>query len=272
MCVTSAPAMISGTQTYVYATTDPDGRKVHVCGYQNLATRSEGANCMFLNFAGNDLEMVEGPELTRHMMRNMTAGLEELEYVPRMRGGGSYGAKGYSVQSYGDYTVVLAQRPEGIMEALESDEILKNRRPIWSPQLHRMANFYVEHRADDTFVLACFDGSADPRHPIVVSYTPYDADVLTIPGLDAHDGSLPVIGAPVYRGFKVAFGIEGVESPHKVHYDDSVEGLWWAPRFVAGFDDNRQDGPNGEYVVPVSAVRAGLTANRLAEQLVAPLS
>lgn len=265
MCVTASPATIRSTRTYVHAT-DLGGGPVHVCGYQNQAQTFNGGNCMFLNFAGTGLELVRGPELTHSFMRDMTMSLEELIYVPRMRGGSSYGARGISVETYGDYTVILAQQPGDILSVLS--EVPANRRPQRTPQLEAMVGFYMSEFGQDSFVLACFDGLVKPQHPITVAYQPRNSDVLTIPGLDGHDGKVPAIGAPVYRDFRVAFAAAELELPHRVRYSDgSIAGTPWAPSSVAGFVDNRLDGPNGDYVVPISALRQGLNGRQLADAL-----
>ena len=266
MCVTAEPAIINSTRTYVYAT-ELGGNPVHVCGYQNEARTLDGGNCMFLNFAGSDLHLIRGPERTRNFMRDMTDELPELVYIERMRGGSfSFGGtRGFSVEDYGDYTVILAQEPGDILSVL--DQVPARRRPAYSSRLRDMVDFYMSWFGQDSFVLACFDGSVKPKHPITVSYQPRNADVLTIPGLDGHDGKVPTVGAPVYRDFKVAFAVNGVQLPYTVWYNDHVAGMPWAPSSVTGFADNRPDGPNGDYVVSVEAVRAGLQGRALADVL-----
>lgn len=264
MCVTSDLAFIEGTRTYVYATR-LNSKPVHVCGYQNQAMSVEGPNCMFLNFAGSNLQLVRGPERTRSFMEDMTAALPELAYADRGMRSGSYG-RGITVESYGDYTVILAQGPGDILSAL--NQVPANRRPARNRQLQEMVNFYMSWFGRDSFVLACFDGRVQPQHPITVSYTPRDRSVLTIPGLDGHDGTVPTIGEPVYRDFRLAFGVEGVQLPINVYYNDKgVLGQPWAPSSVTGFTDNRSDGPNGDYVVPVKAVWRGLMGAQLAAAL-----
>jgi hypothetical protein len=265
MCVTAEPAIISGTRTYVYAT-ELSGDPVHVCGYQNEARTLEGGNCMFLNFAGTRLRLVRGPEHTRRFMRDMTDELPELIYIPHMRGGSPRTVPcGSSIEDYGDYTVILAQEPGDILSVL--DQVPARRRPTYSARLRDMVDFYMSWSGQDSFVLACFDGSTKPKHPITVSYQPRNADVLTIPGLDGHDGKVPTIGAPVNRDFKVAFAVNGVQLPYAVSYRDHVAGMSWAPSSVTGFADNRTDGPNGDYVVLVEAVRQGLEGPELAAAL-----
>jgi hypothetical protein len=272
MCVTPYPASISGTRTYVYATSlDAEGAKpVHVCGYQNEAETHGGPNCMFLNFAGKNLALVRGPEYTSSFMRDMTRGLPRLR-PPMTLGGdfsrGTFGARSsITVEDYGDYTVILAQGPADILSVL--DQVPMNRRPRRTPKLEEMVNFYMSFSPQDTFALPCFDGRVKPKHPITVSYEPRDPGVLTIPGLDGHDGRVPVVGAPVFRDFRVAFAVRGEQLPHAVRYSDSVSDKLWAPASVAGFVDDRFDGPNGDYVVSVADVKAGLTGRELADQLV----
>ncbi len=269
MCVTAEEAEISGTRTYVYAT-DLGNGPVHVCGYQNVAESRAGGNCMFLNFAGTNLKMVQGPERTESLMDDMTSELPLLVPPPALRSrSGSFGGwRSATVEEYGDYTVVLAQQPEDMLLALR--QVPESRRPERTPRLEEMISFYMSFYPWDSFALPCFDGAVAPTHPITVRYTPRDPRVLTIPGLDAHDGNLPVRGAPVYRDFRVAFGVQGMDLPHKVDYTDSGVGAQpWAPDSVAGFVDNRKDGPNGEYVMPIKALRRGWTGSKLAKRLVA---
>jgi hypothetical protein len=275
MCVTANAAEISNTKTFVHATTLPDGSARHVCGYQNQADNLvpfSGANCMFLNFAGTDLKLVQGPETTTQLMNDMTRGLLPL-YTTRSasRGGGAFfdlatrGSEAW-VEDYGDYTVVLARNADDILDTLS--QVPFARRPAVTHQLKLMIDFYGETFPQDSFVLACFDGSVRPKHPIVVSYTPRNPNVLTIPGLDGHDGKRPVVEAPVHRGFKVAFAVEGLTLPRSVDYTDLDVASSWAPPTVTGFYDNRPEGPNGDYVIPVEAVRRGLAGKELAEQLI----
>lgn len=266
MCVTTSPATIDRTRTFVNDTT-LNGEAVHVCGYQNEARNiSFGPNCMLLNFAGRDLKLVDGPEDTVYFMDDMTRGLPELVRVPRLRSAGLPTKGGARVQEYGDYTVVLAQDPRDLLQALK--KVRLDRRPSETPALARMVEFYREFYPADSFVLACFNGSVKPKHPITVSYKPNDPTVLTAPGLDGHDGLVPRIGKPMKRDFTVAFAIEGVQLPHPVRYSDNVAGRPWAPATIAGFVDNRGDGRNRDYSVPKQAVLDGLTGLALAQQLV----
>ncbi len=266
MCVTLAPAEITGTSTYVYATNLGMG-PVHVCGYQNTAITS-GPNCMFLNFAGQELSLLHGPEYTHSFMNDLTWSLPELRYVPSFQSKGIYGVvpRGVSVENYGDYTIILAQGPADILSALS--EVPEDRRPQYTRQLEDLVNFYMYHYPQDSFVLGCFNGAVRRRHPIAVSYRPRNSSVLTAPGLDGHDGRIPYIGQLMYRDFKVAFGVAGYRGAYRVNYQDSVSGQLWAPESVVGFIDNRTDGPNCDYVVAVDVVIAGLTGVDLAHQLI----
>lgn len=268
MCVTSGPAVIHGTRTYVHAT-QLDGTPVHVSGYQNVNKSLAGPNCMFLNFAGQNLKFVRGPELTRSFMDDMTQDLPELVYTPRMRGMSDGGpmsfSMGVTVEVYGDYTGIRTDGPADILAAL--DQVQPDRRPPRTALLEEMIAFYMAFTPHDSFVLACYNGTVKPKHPIVVSYEPHDPNVLTIPGLDAHDGRPPTPGELVSRDFRVAFGIAGTKLPHFTYYDDNVGGYSWAPSSVAGFRDNRPQGPNGDYVVTFEDVRRGLTGSELAATL-----
>jgi hypothetical protein len=270
MRATPHAAHTEDTRTYVYAT-DLGNGPVHVCGYQNRTLTRAGGNCMFLNFAGTNLKLVRGPERTRSFMRDVTAQLPELVLTKSrgrtrsLRGGGS---RGVTIEDYGDYTIILAQQPEDILFALR--RVPEDRRPARTRRLSEMINFYMSWCPLDSFALACFSGSAVPKHPIAVSYQPRNPKFLTIPGLDAYDGNLPRRGAPVERNFRVAFGVRGVRLPHAVNYRDAgVAGRPWAPSSVAGFVDNRKGGPNGDYVVPVDVVRRGRSGRALAKKLVA---
>ncbi len=263
MCVTSGRATISDTMVYVYETDFGDVRGLrHVCGYQNQATNEAGGvNVMFLHFPGTMLELVRGPETTTSMMADMTANLPKLVTLRPRRGSASrspaaYGAR---VENYGDYTTVLSQGSGDILEVLQYSLVIPaNRRPKITDGLREMVAFYGERRPRHSFILACFEAGAKPKHPIVVSYRPHDRTILTAPGLDGHDGMVPDIGGLMRRDFQVAFGIRKHELPHAVDYQDMVSGLW-APSSVAGFHDNRKSAPNDDYRVPIAALKAGLT-------------
>ena len=266
MCVTLGEAIITGTQTYTYATTGDDGQPLHVTGYQNEAHSRyhRGPNCMFLNFAGRNLQMMFGPERTQSFMDDMTARLMPLRYVATSRSASYAAPMTLGVVRYGDYDVVLAQDVAGIFDALHL--VRRERRPQPSAVLEMTNGLYAPHVPGHSFALACFDGRVKPTHPIVVKYEPLNPDVLTVPGLDGHDGTVPDLGLPVARDFKVAFGVAGLQLPHQVTYSDLTNPAW-APASVAGFYDNRSQAPNADYVVPVSALREGLNGIDLAAVL-----
>lgn len=263
MCITTGPAIIHQTRVYGYIPPIKDGMQRHICGYQNRAETLSGPNCMLLNFAGSDLRMVKAAQHTRSLMADMTRELPELVRIIQYRGG-SYGARGLVVENYGDYTVILAHGAADILSALA--QVPDGRRPARTSQLEAMVGFYLKTYPDDSLVLACFNGKVEPTHPITVSYVPRDPEVITIPGLDGHDGELPTTGSPVTRNFHIAFGIHGVTLPFTPNYNDRVNELW-VPKTVTGFFDNRDDGPNGNYVMPIEAITTGLSGRQLAEFL-----
>lgn len=262
MCVTPTFARIGGTKTYCYAV---GGR--HVVAYQNVAT-TPGGNVMILNLPGADLQMVRnGPERTRRLMSDVVADLPDaVELREKVTLGGL--RMPVRVESYGDsYTVVLAEGPGDIFEAVMSDEVPSDRRPRPDDvsNLRALITFYTAWYPQDAFVLACFSGSVKPQYPVTVSYVPHDPTVLTVPGLDGHDGELPIPNSPVHRDFDVAFGVQGLDLPHAVGYTDQVSSQW-APDTVAGFRDNRW-GPNGDYVIPLESLKRGLTGPALVQEL-----
>lgn len=266
MCVTLGEARISDTRTFTYATrlSDP----IHVTGYQNNAKTRSGGNCMFLNIAGTEMAMVHGPEFTHSFMDDLTERLPELEYDFDMSRGGPtmFGGRSIQLVDYGDYTVILAHGPANILSALS--EVRPDRRPAATQQLQDKIDFYMSWSPTHSFILACFAGEVRPEHPIMVRYRPHNPEVLTVPGLDGHDGRVPTPGDPVYRDFSVAFAVEGVQLPYAVHYNDrGINGKLWAPTSVTGFKDNRKTAPNGDYVMPMEAVREGLSGLALAAKL-----
>ena len=251
MCVTLGQAEITGTEVYGYVAPKVDGVVRHVVGYQNKAENlTDAPNCMFLNYPGTDLQLVQPAARTRNLMSDITSSLLEIVEVHRFRSGGMYGSRSVIIEEYGDYTVVRAQNPHDILAALK--EVREDRRPIDS-HVERMANHLARIKPNDSILMGCFDGQVKPKHPIVTSYIPHDPTVLAVPGLDGHDGGLPVIGAPVARHFKVAFGVHGMSNGHTVRFNDNVNSLW-APEKVVGFIDNRDSGPNGDYALPIDVI------------------
>lgn len=255
MCVTLGPAEMTDTFVSGYVAPEVDGVVRHYVGYQNKAkSLTAGANCMFLNYPGSDLRMVAPAVHTRTLMADVTSSLLEIIEVPQSRGSGMYGTSRAIVENYGDYTIVRAQNPHHILEAL--DQVEERRRPVVDGHLEEMADFLARTKPNDSILMGCFDGTVKPKHPIYTSYVPNDPTVLAVPGLDGHDGIIPTIGEPVYRGeFRVAFGVYGMPHGHKVHYRDTTSPLW-VPERIVGFIDNRECGPNGDYALPIKAITA----------------
>lgn len=268
MCITSAPAEMGSTRAYTYANLDTsDSHNWHVTGYQNTARNlSPAPNCMMLHFPGSQLRLVDGgPEHTKTMMEDITRDLPALEETRGLSR--SFAAPGAAqVVEYGDYHVVVAQNAHDIPRAL--DHIPDWRRPMLTRSLMDLIGWYGANFPGYSFVLACFSGSVNPTHPIVVEYIPHNDDVLFIPGLDGHDGQLPSVGAPMHRDFRVAFGYEGNVQPFTVNYRDDIAHQRWAPRDVTGFWDNRTVGPNQDYVVSLQDTNFGLAGNELLLELI----
>lgn len=258
MCVTSSRAIMTNTMVYGYVPLPSDSIQRHVVGYQNQAESLAGDNFMLLNFAGTDLQLVCGPEHTVRMMSNMTAGLQQvLEFQGGFRGGDGLRGGSYSVriEEYGDYVIFFSQSASAIVEAVMDHPDSSSYDTASIRDLAHSAEYFEQHYPLDSFLVPMFKHGAKvkPTHPIVVSYVPRQPEFLTVPGLDGHDGTMPVVGAPAVRDFKLAFGVQGVElSP--VRYKDDVSPLW-APESVIGFVDNREDGLNGNYSLPIEVIR-----------------
>ena len=253
MCVTSRPAAISRTSVFTLVTDEiRGGQPLHVTGYQNQVTNmSKTPNCMFLHFpCTDDIQLVDGPQLTTNLMSHITGSLPAVVDFPRTRGFRGLDPK--PVLKYGDYDVVVADDPGKILAAIEG--VAQNRRPVVDDAFEHMVNWYWSRFPDYSFVLACFSGTVNPTHPIVVSYVPHSDDVVFAPGLDSHNGRLPVIGQLTTRDFRVAFGKSGVKLPINVR---GLVGDWWAPQTVTGFYDNRSEGANKDYVLAIDDLGVG---------------
>jgi hypothetical protein len=268
MCVTFGPALMTGTMAGTYVLRpDEDGRHLHRTFYQNRAdSYSNTPNCMLLAIpAVGGVRLVRGPETCTGVMEALTAELPELAPVPRMRGMSfaSDDAFSFSIVEYGDYTVVLANNATHILDALA--EVREDRRPVDNDELQKQLLWHAFYAAQDVIVLACFDGTVKPTHPIVVEYEPREPEWATIPGYDAHDGMPPVYDKEIPRDFKLFFGMEGAELPLKPWRHIPRPGSL-APDSVVGFHDNRV-WHNRQYQVPVAAIEAGLHGAALAGTL-----
>lgn len=266
MCVTTAKARIDQTRVYSLVTTHIDGgQPVHVTGYQNRAKNlSSEPNCMILHFPSQAVpELLQGATSTKGLMTSVTAGLDTLGPTPPVfRGARGHLGSSY-VEEYGDYHVVLADYAKNMLSVL--DQVPASRRPRVTSQLEALVAWYGQEFPDYTFLLACFDGSVHPTHPIVVSYVPDNDDVVFCPGLDGHDGSIPEVGAPINRDFKVAYGVAGLTLKHEVNSEYSD---WWVPSSVVGFHDNRAAAPNGDYAIPLMTIQERFDGRELAEDLI----
>lgn len=220
---------------------------------------------MLLHYPGNELELVYGPERTNQFMNDMTRHLARLSgHNPLVMRSGVL--RSAAAMVYGDYDVVVAEQAADFAEALAT--VQPDRRPAMTSRLEEMFDWYEHRFPDHCFVLACFDGSVKPTHPIVVEYVPHSDDVLFVPGLDGHDGNLPREGQDMKRDFRVAFGSDFATLPISVRYSDDVAEMRWAPNHVSGFYDDRRDGPNLDYIIPIEAINAGFNGRELIDVMV----
>lgn len=266
MCVTSQPAIISDTMVLTTAL-NPG---THMTAYQNKALSHTGdANCMFLHLPGDSLHLVQGIDATHGFMSDVTQSLPRLQPIERgMSRSGSFRGSfnpAPRIEEYGDYRVVFANKPEDTLTVL--DQLPPEFRPTRVHSLELLAHWYKRHFEGYGIILVCWRGTLAPTHPVAVSYEPFHPEYLFAPGVDGHDGNLPQLGAPIGRGFKVAFSQRGRDCAHTVSYrEPSVGRKQWAPLSVSGFNDDRSRAPNGDYWVRQSDLY--LTGVDLAEKLV----
>lgn len=244
----------------LFDTTDPRSNRISF--YQNQAqSLVPGGNCMILHYPGDNLELVRGPEMTTRLMSDMTSMLPSIVPTFQFRGGGGV-AKGMTrVETYGDYDIVISERASVMLEAL--DQVSPARRPEVTNALKALLGWYQVHYSDHSFVLACFNGGANPTHPIVVEYVPLNDDIIVVPGLDCHTGEIPVVGALIERSIRVAFGVAESSQPFEVNYRDGCGEERWAPKNVTGFFDNRSSAPNMDYGIAVVDASHGFAGREL---------
>jgi hypothetical protein len=247
------------TMIYGYVPCQRDGEpQRHIVGYQNEAESLLGDNFMLLNFAGTDLRLVRGPEHTTTMMSDITRSLQQLVVAQGGSRSGGLRDGSYSVQieEYGDYTIFLSQSPSAIVEAVMDHPASSSYDAASIRDLAVSAEYFEQHYPFDSFLVPMFKRGVKvkPTHPIVVSYVPRQPECITVPGLDGHDGTMPIIGSQVVRNFKLAFGVHGVDL-HPVRYKDANVSPLWAPESIVGFVDNRFRGANGNYSLPIEVIR-----------------
>ncbi|WP_415644986.1 hypothetical protein [Stackebrandtia soli] len=221
MCVSAASANFSQTIVYTGRLRDPELGLVNVFGYQNAAMNlSDGPNAMLLHLPTADLspEQFISVGARGNVLDDMATAVP-IGAGPTMRGGvaAAMAASGGAVVFDHDiYTIVLADDANAIPAALS--QVDYRRRPAVSAEL---CEFYAARFPSHTIVLCCFD-NADMRraHPLMLWYRPDDPDLLVLPGVDEHAGSVPALGAPVDRDHVLIWSTGDATSDwgHRVTY------------------------------------------------------
>lgn len=289
MCISMGPGTVfSGVVTAGIQVS----KDVHALAYMNHAApdpflrRSSvgyGPNCMLLHVPGTlrDLVPSRGHDDFLKKMGNVVPSLTPAMTLGMTRGGGMdslLGAtRGFEIQQYGAYEVILADSAGVIGDALK--EVSDAKRPQVNPAI---VEWYGENYPDCAFVLACFNNEVEVAdHPIVLTHAPNNPDVVFAPGLESHTGQPPALGAHERnRDFKVVFGslLAGDDAGYQWDYGRDTHGVYelrgsdtqprWPngrgrlddilPERVVGFYDE-DSGANEDYVAKVDDVLAGTT-------------
>lgn len=206
MCMTSAPAKLSGTLIYSGEGTRND-KKVHVLAYQNVASnQAPGPNAMILPFPTSQ-EMTEDNIVDTRQFKSF---LKDITNATKMRtrslGSDSrLMSKGIAFNSakvfdVGSYTVVLAKEAWQIPEALT--RVPEHKRPTISTKfLEGFSKLYK----NQPIAVCCFDGTIEAE-PLLWWYEPKMDGVLFIPTMDAHDGGPPKLSEAVQTDHIISVG------------------------------------------------------------------
>ncbi|MBO2466106.1 hypothetical protein [Actinomadura violacea] len=264
MCVSTGPAVFSGTTLYAGRRHHPDHGLIEVLGYRNTAANlADGPNAMLLHVPARALSPDNFLALRDDEADVLDLMVDAL--APRSA------AAGAAVMSWMDaaepdvrvfdhdvYTVLIAEDPTLIPAAL--DRVPPHRRPRPDPEL---MDFYAAHFPRHVIILCCFD-NADARRakPLLMWYEPADPERLVVPALDCHTGGAPRLDEPVATDHWVVFGADGasggprepVAYPGHMRYSlreylpDTVTGGYFSGA-----------APNGDFAIAYADLLAGRT-------------
>ncbi len=260
MCVSVAPARLTGTVLYVGRRTHPEHGPVEVLGYQNtVANLATGPNAMLLHLpaAGMTRANFLDAGATPDVLRDLVDALRPVSLAaPAGQAVAARAPQAVEVFDHGVYTVVLAADPRDIPAALE--RVPEHKRPSLSPDLFR---FYAETFPDYPVALCCFD-NADARRaaPLLMWYRPLFPDRLTAPALDCHTGAVPDVDGWVRPDHWVVFGLDDApgEWGSRVGYRRPLGPLAeFLPERVIGQAVDYGYLRNGDFVLSLDDARAG---------------
>jgi hypothetical protein len=231
---------------------------VHLLGYQNTPTNlSSGPNAMLLHIPSaqpmterNNIDVSQSPKILADMVtavkpvsRGLSFGLSK-----------NMGADSVAIFDSGIYTVVLSAKPSLIPAALK--KVPANKRPKLNSKLFK---WYEKNLPGYSVAVCCFDSKdANEADPILFWYYPQDPNQLVAPGLDAHDGSPPVIGSQVECDHWVIYGSDAMQSGSPVRYTDKLDPTLadFLPTKVVG-QQFQGDYQNGDFVASLADVEQG---------------
>jgi hypothetical protein len=259
MCVTFAPARLSGTIVYI-----GKQKSTHVVGYQTTAI-SKGPNAIILHVPG---QIANDNLIDTRGFPNLFKNMRDL-LIPRPRNSFSFNSDEASSKTVdhhvcGLYDILVTDTPTAIPGALA--QIPVEKRPNISAEL--MDYYSKPFFKGNKFLVWCFDeiDEANLKQPILFSYTPTDPDVLTIPGIDAHDGGVPKLGL-VDRDHWLLYGSYELDSSThgtRVRYSDKIpsEIKQILPNKVIGKNFSAQT-QNGDFTITAREISQGISDPRI---------
>ncbi|MBY0359633.1 MAG: hypothetical protein K2W82_16630 [Candidatus Obscuribacterales bacterium] len=171
-------------------------------------------------------------------------------------------SKGVEVIEYDVYTVLLADHPTFIPEAVA--QLPANKRPPLNAALFEALGRYY----DSPIAVCCFDPEkAGEAAPVGFHYVPFDPEHLFLYTLDGHDGELPNLNAPVKLDHTLFVGscnrVQRSGAYVSVGYDESRSGAMGSLLLdsVMGTEVNREY-LNGDVVFDLKEVRQGIFRGR----------
>ena len=262
MCVSLKQAILTQTIAMAYATHHPKSKQpIVVLGYQmNAENQSAGGNAMLLHVPAsvdigpeNMLDTSQTPRVLEDIAKAVRPVRNRFMGGDDMLRSASFGRKA-SVQvfDHGDFTIVMSQDIRAAHEALA--RVREDRRPEIPTET---VDFYANTLHDQRFMFWCWSGKASRKAPpIMFWYEPSQTNTLFVPGIDAHDGKAPDLGAYVELDHTFAaghFSLDFNSGASFVEYSDGIpaELRPFLPRYVKGQSDIRGRYKNGDFAVRV---------------------
>lgn len=159
--------------------------------------------------------------------------------------------------SRGIYDIVVVNHADttvGVLDVLEK-QVSPEKRPVLNQSI---LDWFFKSYPGWPLIIACFSNvDQKAADPFGVTYLPKRYDILYMPGMDAHDGNPPVVGASVPVNHVLLFGVDGVSVGQSASEVLTVNGVGsfksvFADRYVGlKLEGNLS---NGDWVIPTSAL------------------